>query len=103
MSKSQLLNVLLSPRLSEKSTIIADKHRQFVFKVAKDANKFSVKAAVEQLFKVEVSHVNICNVKGKRRTFGGQRGQCASWKKATVCLKEGFDIDFTGSNFEREK
>lgn len=98
-----LLNVLQAPHISEKSALVADKHRQFVFKVAKFATKPLVKDAVEKLFKVEVEAVRVNNVKGKTRRFRGMQGVGKSWKKAYVTLKEGHDIDFTGSNIEGEK
>ena len=75
---------------------MADKHRQFVFKVAKDATKIEVKQAIEQLFKVEVASVQICNVQGKKKIFKRRPGRRAHWKKAYVVLKEGFDINFAG-------
>ena len=69
ISQERLLQVLLAPQISEKATFVADKNEQVVFKVASDATKPEVKAAVESLFKVEV-------------------------KKAFVCLKPGQEINF---------
>tara|TARA_R110000868_G_scaffold318028_1_gene578849 strand:- start:50984 stop:51289 length:306 start_codon:yes stop_codon:yes gene_type:complete len=92
----RLANVLLAPHVSEKSSMVADKARQFVFKVAKDANKHDVKAAVEKMFSVEVTNVNISNVKGKTRVFRQKQGKRSDWKKAYVSLKEGHEIDFVG-------
>jgi large subunit ribosomal protein L23 len=85
------------PHLSEKSTILADKHRQFVFKVLKNANKSEIKQAVESLFNVKVNAVQLLNVKAKSRRFKQVEGQLKGWKKAYVSLKEGYDIDFTGT------
>lgn len=94
MSEARLLQVLLSPHVSEKATRVADQSRQFVFKVLPSANKQEVKQAVELVFKVEVASVRVVNVKGKRKSFGKMRGQRSDWKKAYVGLKEGFDINF---------
>ena len=70
MSKERVMKVLLAPHISEKSTVVADQNRQFVFKVMKDATKSEVKQAVEDLFKVEVQAVRVCNAKGKVKRFG---------------------------------
>ena len=85
ISQERLLQVLLAPQISEKATFVADKNEQVVFKVASDATKPEVKAAVESLFKVEVKSVQILNVKGKAKRFGktmvaartGRRLSCA--------------------------
>ncbi len=90
-------NIIERPHLSEKSTMLADKHRQFVFKVSKNANKSEIKQAVESLFKVKVNTVQLLNVKAKSRRFKQVEGQLKGWKKAYVSLKEGHDIDFTGT------
>jgi len=94
-SQERLLQVLLAPQISEKSTFVADRHDQVVFKVARDATKPEVKAAVELLFKVEVLGVRIANVKGKVKRFGRFIGRRDHWKKAFVSLKPGQEIDFT--------
>jgi len=96
MNQARLMQVLIAPHISEKSTIVADKNRQFVFKVLVNANKIEIKQAVELLFNVKVKQVHVVNVKGKRKTFGRLRGQRSHWKKAYVGLKEGFDINFMG-------
>lgn len=94
ISQERLLQVLLAPQISEKATFIADKNEQVVFKVASDATKPEVKAAVESLFKVEVKSVQILNVKGKSKRFGKTMGRRKDWKKAFVCLKPGQEINF---------
>ncbi|MDY6991009.1 MAG: 50S ribosomal protein L23 [Pseudomonadota bacterium] len=96
MNQARLMQVLIAPHISEKSTIVADKNRQFVFKVLASANKIEIKQAVELLFNVKVKQVQVVNVKGKRKTFGRLQGQRSHWKKAYVGLKEGFDINFMG-------
>ena len=92
--EERLLQVLLAPQISEKATFIADKNEQVVFRVASDATKPEVKAAVELLFKVEVKAVQVSNVKGKEKRFGKMTGRRKDWKKAYVCLKPGQEINF---------
>ena len=90
----RLMQVLLAPVVSEKATLVADKHEQVVFEVARDANKLEVKAAVELLFKVEVQSVQILNQKGKQKRFGRFMGRRNHVKKAYVSLKPGQEINF---------
>ena len=92
--EERLMQVLLAPQISEKATYIADKNEQVVFRVASDATKPEVKAAVELLFKVEVKAVQVANVKGKEKRFGKMMGRRKGWKKAYVCLKPGQEINF---------
>jgi len=96
MNQERLMTLLVSPHVSEKSTLVADQHRQFVFKVRSDATKPEIRKAVELMFKVEVQDVQSMNVHGKRKSFGRIRGRRPSWKKAYVTLKPGHDIDFLG-------
>jgi large subunit ribosomal protein L23 len=93
-SQERLLQVLLAPQISEKATMVAEKNEQVVFRVASDATKPEVKAAVELMFKVQVDSVQILNVKGKVKRFGRSIGQRKNWKKAFVCLKPGQEINF---------
>lgn len=90
----QLMNVVLAPIVSEKSTLVADKHDQVVFRVADAATKPEIKAAVELLFKVKVESVQVLGVKGKQKRFGRHMGKRRSWKKAYVCLAPGQEINF---------
>ena len=94
MNQQRLMQVLLAPQISEKATYVADKNEQVVFRVASDATKPEVKAAVELLFKVSVESVQIANVKGKQKKFGRFMGARKNWKKAYVCLKPGQEINF---------
>jgi large subunit ribosomal protein L23 len=93
-NQERLMTLLLAPVISEKGTHIADKYEQVIFKVAPDATKPEVKAAVELMFKVEVESVQISNVRGKQKRFGQYMGRRRSWKKAYVCLKPGQEINF---------
>lgn len=97
MNQDKLMGVLLSPHVSEKSSHVADKHRQYVFKVLRSADKPSIKQAVELMFKVKVDAVRVCNMPGKVKRFGGTLGQRSDWKKAYVTLQSGYDINFTGT------
>ncbi len=97
MNQEKLISVLVEPRISEKSTLVADKNNQFVFKVVENANKQDIKHAVELMFKVEVASVQVCNVRGKQKAFRTGVGKRQNWKKAYVKLKPGFDIDFMGA------
>jgi large subunit ribosomal protein L23 len=94
MNQERLLQVLLAPQISEKATYVAEKHEQVVFRVASDATKPEIKAAVELLFKVEVEGVQVANVKGKVKRFKGMSGRRKGWKKAFVSLKAGQEINF---------
>ncbi|MGI9229434.1 MAG: 50S ribosomal protein L23 [Gammaproteobacteria bacterium] len=97
MKDERLMKVLLEPRVTEKSARLSEKHRQFVFKVLKDATKPEIKKAVEKMFEVEVESVQTSNVKGKRKVFKARAGHRPDWKKAYIKLKDGFDIDFMGA------
>jgi large subunit ribosomal protein L23 len=93
----QLMNVVLAPVVSEKSTFVADKNRQYVFRVADDATKPQIKAAIELMFKTKVDGVTVMNVHGKQRRFGRTIGRKRSWKKAYVRLAEGQEINFAAT------
>lgn len=92
--QERLMQVVLAPVISEKSTFVADKNNQVVFRVAPDATKPEIKAAIELMFKVQVDSVQVVNVRGKSKRFGQSTGRRRHWKKAYVCLKEGQEINF---------
>ena len=94
ISQERLLKIILAPVVSEKSTRVADKQNQVVFRVLPDATKQEIGAAVSSLFKVEVTGVQVLNVKGKVKRAGRVMGRRDNWKKAYVTLKPGQDIDF---------
>ena len=94
MNQERLLQVLVAPVVSEKSTRIADAHNQVVFRVLPNARKLEIKHAVESIFNVEVARVRTARVKGKRKMFQRTPGKRPDWKKAYVTLKPGHDIDF---------
>ncbi|MDD6284875.1 MAG: 50S ribosomal protein L23 [Firmicutes bacterium] len=80
--------IIIAPVITEKS-MSGGESRKYAFKVAKDANKIDIAAAVESLFDVKVAKVNTVNVRGRLRRYGRYEGYTAAWKKAVVTLKEG--------------
>jgi large subunit ribosomal protein L23 len=92
----RLMQVLIAPQVSEKSTFVGEKHNQFIFRVMPDATKPEIKAAVELMFKVDVTNVQTTNVKGKEKRFGRFVGRRRHWKKAFVSLKSGQEINLAG-------
>ena len=97
MRWSHLSQILLSPHVSEKAMKLADTARCHTFKIAPEATKSQVRAAVESLFDVDVDRVNIVNMEGKKKGQGRHRGRRNHWKKAYVTLAEGQDIQLGGS------
>lgn len=93
-NQQRLMQVLLAPTISEKSTFIGDKNNQVVFRVAENATKPEIRAAVELLFKVKVKSVQVANVKGKEKKTGRITGRRRNWKKAYVSLAQGQEINF---------
>ena len=93
MSNERLMQVLRKPIVSEKTSRIQEKSNQFVFEVATTATKQDVKQAVEELFNVKVSAVNVVNVKGKTKAFRGRLGVRGALRKAYISLQEGQSID----------
>lgn len=97
MNQERLMSIVLRPVISEKATMVADKNKQVVFEVARDATKAEIKAAVELLFKdqkVEVASVNVINQQGKEKRHGRFVGRRNHVKKAYVCLKGAADLNF---------
>ena len=91
----RLMQVLIAPQVSEKTTFVGEKNNQFVFRVLPDATKPEIKAAVELMFKVQVEGIQTLNVRGNETKRSGRAvGHRRSWKKAFVSLKEGQEISF---------
>ena len=88
-NEGRLAQVLVAPIVSEKGTMVAEKHNQVLFKVLRDATKPEIKAAVELMFKVEVQSVSTVVQKGKVKRFGKSTGRRDHVKKAYVALKPG--------------
>ncbi|MGB8857086.1 MAG: 50S ribosomal protein L23 [Burkholderiales bacterium] len=94
-NQERLMVIIQAPLVSEKSTYVADKYEQIIFRVAPDATKPEIKAAVELLFKVQVQSVQVLNTSGKTKRKGRSVGTRGGFKKAYICLAPGQQIDFT--------
>jgi len=92
--QERLMQVLIAPKISEKATMLAEKNNQVVFIVTPDATKPEIKAAVEMLFKVKVTSVQVANAKGKQKRFGKMQGRRSDVRKAFVSLGQGQEINF---------
>lgn len=95
LSAYELAKIIISPIVSEKSTSVADRDNQVVFRVLKESTKHQIKDAVEKMFNVEVDSVRVLNVNGKVKRFSNSIGHRSDWKKAYVHLKTGHSIDFS--------
>ena len=93
----RLMQVLLAPQISEKSTLVGERANQYVFRVLANATKPEIKSAVELMFKKKVKAVQVANVKGKHKRFGRSTGSRSGWKKAYVSLMPGEEITFQGT------
>jgi large subunit ribosomal protein L23 len=97
MSQERIMQVLLAPHVSEKSTLAADRVHQYVFKVLPSASKAEIKKAVETMFSVQVTQVRALNQQGKQKRHGQHQGRRGHWKKAYVKLAPDHDINFAGA------
>tara|TARA_A100001388_G_scaffold95943_1_gene69795 strand:- start:320 stop:616 length:297 start_codon:yes stop_codon:yes gene_type:complete len=97
MNQERIFTILIGPHVSEKATIVADQSNQYVFKVAPDATKPEIKAAIEALFEVSVTKVNVVNLKGKAKRTARGIGKRSDTRKAYVTLGEGQEISFAAS------
>lgn len=97
MNNERMSRILIGPVVSEKSSRVGEQSRQMIFKVPPDASKPEIRKAVEKMFDVKVTAVQVANVKGKVKRFGQTLGRRSDWKKAYVTLAEGSDIDFVGA------
>ena len=85
-------DIIIRPIISEKSTELMEQNK-YVFQVARDANKLTVKQALKDLFNVTAESVNVLNVRGKNRRLRFRVGKRAAWKKAIVTLRAGDKIE----------
>ena len=97
MKKEQLMNVLIAPHVTEKTATAMQNHNQYTFRVMKTATKTDIKAAVELMFAVKVTGVQVVNEPGKARRFGKMIGRTQDRKKAYVSLAQGQSIDYEAS------
>ncbi len=94
LSAERMYQVIVSPVVTEKATRL-NEFSQVTFRVALDATKPEIRAAVEKLFGVNVEAVNTVVMKGKTKRFRGREGRRSDWKKAVVRLQAGQTIDLT--------
>jgi len=92
MKKSYILDTIVSPNITEKSTSMSE-FNKVVFKVKKNVNKKLIKKSVEKIFKVNVIKVNTINLKGKNKIVQGRKAKKSGYKKAIITLKKGQSID----------
>ena len=92
----RLMAVLVAPVVSEQAPMVAEKSNAVTFKVMQDATKPEIKAAVELMFKVEVTGVSVVNIKGKAKRFGRGMGRRSNVRKAYVMLKDGSELNLSG-------
>lgn len=95
MREEEARQVVITPVITEKGTLLQERYNQYLFRVARRANRIQVRQAVEKIFKVKVEGVRMIIVKGKQRRIGRSVGFRPSWKKAVVTLKEGDSIDLS--------
>ena len=85
--------ILRKPLITEKTTGMQEFQNKYAFRVADGATKNEIRKAVETLFEVAVTKVNVQTVPGKYRRILGRPGRTSNWRKAIVTLKEGDSID----------
>ena len=94
MEKIHLYDKILSPLVTEKSTILSDQNK-IVFKVPNKTNKINLKKNIEKIFKVNVTKINIINKQPRKKIVKGKKVQVMGYKKAIITLKKGQSIDLT--------
>ena len=94
LGKEALFNVLLSPHVTEKTSVALQERNQYAFRVRRDATRTDVRRAVELMFEVQVERVQIVNEPGKTRRFAQRSGRTQDSKKAYVRLAAGQSIDY---------
>ena len=94
LGDERMHEIIRAPVITEKSTQ-GSEHDQVTFRVARDATKPEIKAAVERLFRVKVKAVNTLRQTGKVKRFRGKLGKRPDYKKAIVTLEQGQSIDVT--------
>ena len=102
MSRERRATVLVAPHITEKTALAMQNANQYAFKVRRDANKTEIKQAVEMMFDVKVSGVQVSNEPGKDRRFGNRIGRTQDWKKAYVRLAEGQAIDYEAQAMKKQ-
>jgi large subunit ribosomal protein L23 len=95
MKNSNYYDLIRKPIVTEKTTSLNEQNK-FVFVVDKVATKPTIKKAIEIIFNVEVTKVNVLNIKGKIKKFKGRIGRQSNIKKAIVTLKKDHNINLAG-------
>ncbi len=85
-------NIIKKPLVTEKASVAKEKEGKYTFVVDKDANKYQIKQAVEEMFNVKVVSVHTAIFNGKSKRMGMYEGLKSDWKKAIVKLKDGQEI-----------
>ena len=93
MNQERMYQLIRMPHVSEKTARLQADSNQYVFEVARDADKGEIRKAIEGLFDVQVENVSVVNVKGKAKNFRMRSGRQRSWKKAYVRLAQGQTIE----------
>lgn len=91
--KLDVYEVIQKPLITEKGAADTERFGKYAFTVHKAANKKQVKAAIEKIFNVHVTKVNVLNQQGKWRRIRFQPGRTPEWKKAIVTIRKGEKID----------
>ena len=94
MEKIHLYDKILSPLVTEKSTILSDQNK-IIFKVPSKTNKINLKKNIEKIFKVNVTKINIINKQPRKKIVRGKKVKVMGYKKAIITLKKGQNIDLT--------
>lgn len=94
MNKVDWYDIVKKPLLTEKSNSF-ESLGKYVFIVNSKSNKLQVKKAVEEIFNVKVTKVNVINMDGKAKVFKGRKGKRASYKKAIITTKDKKKIEFS--------
>ncbi|WP_369600943.1 50S ribosomal protein L23 [Hahella sp. SMD15-11] len=94
MNQERIFKVLVQPHFSEKAALLTERNNQYAFRVAKDATKPEIRAAVEALFNVKVESVQVVNIKGKTKRTARGLGKRNDVRKAYVRLADGQSIEF---------
>jgi large subunit ribosomal protein L23 len=94
MDKIHLYDKILTPMVTEKSTILSEQNK-IVFKVPFKANKNNLKKNIEKIFKVNVTKINVINKQNRTKIVKGKKVKVQGYKKAIITLKKGQSIDLT--------
>lgn len=94
INEKKILNIIYTPHISEKITMLTKKNNTIALKVNKKSNKIEIKQAVQKIFSIKVKHVNTLKIKGKKKKQGKKTHKQKDWKKAYISIKKGQNVDF---------